>query len=610
MKNFLLLISVLFCYLLSHAQIPESMIGNWINNKTNEWEYGFFEDFAIYDSDFWDYDSIENKNKKTIVTLRKNDDKLHLELSYNKQGNLLIDTGKKKDYAYRKMGKIYPAYETYEAELFPNPNFLIDSAIITGYYRHFDKIPEYFKQQFGANHLTFSFFDPISDEQVDYLTTIDSLGRFKITVPLLNTREAYVDWKRLNKLIILEPGDRQFLFADMLDLLPRENDGSMEGYRNRQKEILFMGKNSRLNNELMQYKPLSLYVNFYGEQEKELKGMDYFHYCEDVYNQKRVHYDNYIREYPTISEKFRFYTIESDKYDFAGNLMQYRFKPNRLQGERLPDEYIEYVNYHFPLSDKRVYTLSRSFWLFLRDYIGYEREKEIFSASASKLFEMEVLSTDSILANFPLLKDLWLASVYHKRFDQTRLPLTNMEMSVFNDRIQNPYYKERLLKLNNYYLELQQQPVDNESSLKETAHLNDILDMEELFNKLTEPYRGKVVYVDFWGTWCGPCRRNMQLMPDIKKELEGEDIVFMYFANNSPEQTWKSIIKEMELTGENIVHYRLPDSQQRMLENHFSINSFPTYMIINRRGDITNANASSPDNKEELLKELNNCLKD
>ena len=64
----------------------------------------------------------------------------------------------------------------------------------------------------------------------------------------------------------------------------------------------------------------------------------------------------------------------------------------------------------------------------------------------------------------------------------------------------------------------------------------------------------------------------------------------------------------MNLTGENIVHYRLPDQQQNMLENKLSINSFPTYMIVDKEGNIVNHDAPSPRHKDELMAEINRLL--
>jgi thiol-disulfide isomerase/thioredoxin len=116
-----------------------------------------------------------------------------------------------------------------------------------------------------------------------------------------------------------------------------------------------------------------------------------------------------------------------------------------------------------------------------------------------------------------------------------------------------------------------------------------------------------VIYVDFWGTWCAPCRENMKLMPTIKEELADREVIFMYFANNSPEQSWKSVIKEMGLTAPNVVHYRLPDEQEALIERYFSIDSFPTYLLVDRQGNVLDRDAPDPRDKNRLFKALDNA---
>ena len=64
------------------------------------------------------------------------------------------------------------------------------------------------------------------------------------------------------------------------------------------------------------------------------------------------------------------------------------------------------------------------------------------------------------------------------------------------------------------------------------------------------------------------------------------DIVYLYLANNSPEQAWKNTIKEYGLTGPNCVHYNLPADQQSAIENYLKVYAFPTYKLIDKDGNI------------------------
>jgi len=129
---------------------------------------------------------------------------------------------------------------------------------------------------------------------------------------------------------------------------------------------------------------------------------------------------------------------------------------------------------------------------------------------------------------------------------------------------------------------------------------------EKLFAEMIEPFKGKVVYVDFWATWCGPCRSGMQSIKPLKEELlERGDIVFLYITNQtSPEQTYKNMIPDIK--GE---HYRVSQDQWNILTTQFGVSGIPHYLMVNKQGEVVNNDRSiDPRNsnlKDTLLKYAN-----
>lgn len=57
----------------------------------------------------------------------------------------------------------------------------------------------------------------------------------------------------------------------------------------------------------------------------------------------------------------------------------------------------------------------------------------------------------------------------------------------------------------------------------------------------------------------------------------------------------------MGLTGKIAVHYNLPDEQQRAIEKFLQVRSFPTYILIDKEGNIVNRDAPRPNRENDLL---------
>lgn len=123
-------------------------------------------------------------------------------------------------------------------------------------------------------------------------------------------------------------------------------------------------------------------------------------------------------------------------------------------------------------------------------------------------------------------------------------------------------------------------------SKKTGYHVNQVeagVTNENLFKSITDRYKGKVVMIDFWATWCGPCRAANKEMIPMKEELAGKDIVYVYITGEtSPLKLWENMIPDIH--GE---HYRLNASQWKYLMGHFKFPGIPSYIILNRDGDIT-----------------------
>jgi len=137
---------------------------------------------------------------------------------------------------------------------------------------------------------------------------------------------------------------------------------------------------------------------------------------------------------------------------------------------------------------------------------------------------------------------------------------------------------------------------NNNEEIKEGEHA-------QLFQNLIKPFEGKVILVDIWATWCGPCLVANLIMQPIKVEFAEKDVVFLYIAGeNSPEIAWENMIADMQG-----VHHRLSAEQWDFLCDSLNVRGVPTYIIINREGNQSYHTVGFP-GVSKIRRELNQAL--
>ncbi len=120
-----------------------------------------------------------------------------------------------------------------------------------------------------------------------------------------------------------------------------------------------------------------------------------------------------------------------------------------------------------------------------------------------------------------------------------------------------------------------------------------------------ESYRGQVVLLNFWASWCRPCIKKMRVIQGIQGDLERKGLVFINISLDRDPATWKGTIDAMNLDG---VHLLADENGSGSVVRDYNVKVLPQYFVIDRQGRFAEKPSSFEINvlKYELNKMLAN----
>ncbi len=203
-----------------------------------------------------------------------------------------------------------------------------------------------------------------------------------------------------------------------------------------------------------------------------------------------------------------------------------------------------------------------------------------------------IAQSDSIST---LEKDLMLVKTIGLIYDQFDLEDRQEYWEKFRRDVSDPVYLEYVEKKYEF-----DKPVVDEVRL--TTYDGEQLTMSQALEK----HKGKVIYVDFWASWCAPCIRTIPDAKKLQQEYAGEDIVFMYLSIDEKADNWKNASQKHALNGET-PNYIITNKMRSRNMDYLNVTSIPRYMIYDRNGELVEGDAPRPDTPE-VRKKLDQYL--
>ncbi len=424
----------------------------------------------------------------------------------------------------------------------------------------------------------FYYTDFITNNTVSKEVVLTENNAFAFELELDEPKRVHFRIPRRTITLYLQPGaDLNLVFdASSMDVLPMVTGDKAE------ESIFLLSYNMDVER---QYGQMTIMNK---SRDKEAEAFRAF--AEDVYREKKAYLENH-ELHQELDSSFVELMHTNMRYEKFNMLMDYpAMRAYMKDGDApvvLADDYYAFLEQDDLFDDRHV--RSRSYYNFLNKYLrhyldayvdqeemqtaGYERmrfdtARSLFSGKTQELIMAEVVISALSFGDFGVaeqlyeeyagLADGWPLSVAEGAYEAVAALAPGMPAPGFT--------------------------------------LTDI-DGEEVS---LDDFRGKVVYLDFWASWCGPCMQQVPHAKQLKERMQDHvDLVFLYISVDTDEGAWRRTVEERDIDG---VHLNVPGFGHEVPES-YNLKGVPTFYLIGRDGNIVDNRPPRPshDNVDEVL---------
>jgi thiol-disulfide isomerase/thioredoxin len=640
----------------THSVIPNQLLGNWFSPENGHWAFSFFDSLAVYNNNVWKYESVKPINDLLEIILTKNGQETRIlvksdgksicqsGLSENELNRFTKDVSILKDFKYTDS-------KAFEAPVL-QPRKVIYSGFIHG-----------FTTRLATKTGLISFYDQLTNLQKSYIVKIADDGSFHVEFPLDYPQNISVKLPSGTESVFFEPGKDLFqLINSWIPEYPSLFSGESAEVNFGLRETETINSNMGSITDGITEMNQAEYVDHVLALKKEKQDILNKFKTDHSVSAKVFQIQNFNIEYwaarniISFNQNLRmanFYANRSLKAEEQKPFIPREIDINLLRKIKdtpinngcafISSEYfyllqaLKYVDINRPQGSS-FYLISaltsqlekgkvefteeeKAMLAFVKTYLSNKyddvMEKKFFNdySMTMQKFQQKYMTELSKIADTyyqenlnsnlqqifgsskGLPTDINLLQNYLKKINDSSGVLSEEDFKKVKNEISTDYLKE--YAISEFYQKKTKMEMNSSSNTSKVKTEGD-----EIFDSIIKKFRGKVIYVDFWATWCAPCRDGIERIKPLKAELADKNIVFVYITNpTSPEKTYEEMIPKIK--GE---HFRLSQDEWNFLVQKFNIYGIPHYALVDKNGKIVNGDLMHldyDDLKNLLVEQIN-----
>ena len=396
---------------------------------------------------------------------------------------------------------------------------------------------------------------------------LDPAGHFTMTF----------DWKKANIVSFLHNDE----FTEMY-LVPGDNLHITLDTEEFDESIAYRGDGSVINTYLAL---ATLHHGYPDGSTYSLGEIDYLQAIDSIRADWMVHFEQYFSGIPNINDPDikHFMELEKKRMLYAAADLKllypvyYAFINKQEEKVNTSENFDQFLD-GLPIYDESMME-SIDYVSFLNDYLDYMVNKNWKLDTTQQWIEVKKKFID---AHFPEnFQPYAYAQVAYDFFSRVEI---EKGIAAFE--------KYKSITKDNEYTPLLEELLITVSKLTAGKPAPDFT-LEDVNGKQVSlrDFEGKIVYLDFWATWCGPCMRELPHLEKLMEALKGKDVVFLGISFDGEEEAWKTMVREKNLQG---VHVIAHGGFRSEVAESYNIIGIPQYYIVDRDGKIAVANAERP----------------